>query len=152
MRLRLFLLPLFCLGLFAAGCESVTEHVRERFEPPQPQVRTFAVEPRTVFDAASHALKAIDFQISRSRPAEGVLRAYSRILPGDAFSDARQYTFDIDIARNDTGQTVVSALLKQQDESGAYSGATNLSLKQHGLYDSFFAALERELKIAGAAK
>jgi len=150
--MRLFWLPLLCLGLFAAGCDSVSEHVRERFEPPQPQVRTYAAEPRAVFDAASHALKAIDFQISRSRPAQGVLQGYSRILPGDAFSDARQYTFDIDIARNDTGQTVVSVLLKQQDESGAYSGATNLSLKQHGLYDSFFAALERELKIAGVLK
>jgi hypothetical protein len=150
---RLRLLLLLCLGLFvAAGCDSVTEHVRERFAAPQPQVRTYAAEPRAVFDAAVHALKGIDFEVSRARAAQGVIQAHSRIMAGDSFSDTRQYTFDIAISRDDAGQTGVSAVLKQQDESAAYAGATNLPVKQHGLYDSFFAALERELKMAGVLR
>jgi len=149
--MRSFLLPLLCLAFVVAGCDSVPTRVRERFEAPQPQVRTYAADQRAVFDAAVVALKTIDFEISRSRPNQGILAAHSRIQASDAFSgEARQYTFDLTVALNDAGQVDLSALLRQQDESAAFAGATNIALRQHGLYDAFFAALEIELRKTGA--
>ncbi len=128
------------------GCESVSERFQERLAPPQPQVRSYPYDQETVFGAARSALRTIDFQVGKSGVAQGILTGYSRIRGGDSFGDARQYTLDIRVRSFSPGETEVAVVLRQQDETSAFAGATDIAVREHGLYDSYFAAIELALR------
>jgi hypothetical protein len=49
------------------------------------------------------------------------------------------------------GRTEVAVLLREQLEGEFKAGATNEALRTHGLYDSFFEALDKALKDPPAA-
>ncbi len=141
-------LPAFLLGvctLVLAGCDSVPAHVRQRFAAPEPQVRTYESAERAVFDAAQVALRRMDFQVSRAGAAQGIINAISRIQPGATFGTGRQYTFEIRLRESEPQRTQVSVVLREQEESTSFAGATDIPLRQHALYDSFFSGVTQVL-------
>lgn len=149
---RLHSTVLFFLGLSAlvlAGCESgsvMPNRMRERFAAPQPKVRTFEADQPVVFEAAKSALRQLDFQVSRSGMAQGILNGYSRLQAGDGFGKARQYVMEIQLQSYEPAKTEVAVVVREQEESSSFAGATDLALKEHGLYESFYAALEQALR------
>lgn len=147
MRLRLIVGLLFALaGL--TGCESfhdVPTRVRQRFEPAQPQVRNYEAAPRAVFDAAQRAMKRIDFRVVRAGAAQGTLSSISRIQPGGSFGTGRQYAMEVKLRELEPKLTEVAVVLREQEESNSFAGATDIALRDHGLYTSFFEAVAQEL-------
>lgn len=137
------------IALLLAGCESsgdMSSRLRDRFSAPAPQKRVFEVEQRTVFFATQEALKRMDYRLTRTAAARGLVRAVSAIQPGDSLRDARQYEFDITVTDLADQRTEVAVVLHEQQESASFSGATDVPLRQHGLYDSFFEMLTAVLK------
>ncbi|HVU23440.1 MAG TPA: hypothetical protein VHE13_04885 [Opitutus sp.] len=149
--MRLFTVVLvLSLPVAFAACDSIEAPPswHERFSP-EPQVREFAGDKPAVFDAARAALQGIDFTVSRSRAAQGVLEGHSAVHAGNAFQGAQQYAMSIKVREADEpGRVEVSVLLREQEE-GRSGSATEVPVGQHGLYDSFFAALEQQLKAGG---
>ncbi len=151
--MRNFSLSFWILGVASlallAGCESsgdFSSRLQERFEAPKPQVRVFEVEQRKVFEAAQEALKRMDFTVTRAAAAQGVIKAHSQIQPANALNEARQYALEVTIEDVAEGKTQVSAVLREQQESASFSGATDIAVREHGLYDSFFELIAMELK------
>jgi hypothetical protein len=140
-----FVLLAAVLGLGLAGCDSVDSlpgRVMERFEAPPPKVRVYAGEQRAVFEAAVGATKNIGFIVSRSGAAQGLIKAHSPLHPGNGFGVAKQYSFEIHVDSYEPGKTEVSVLLHVQEESESFAGATDIPVREHGLYESYFAALD----------
>lgn len=138
-----------CAALCLGGCESsgdFSSRLRERFEPPVPQTRTFEVAQPAVFEAAQAALKRMDFTVTRAAAAQGVIKAHSPIQAANALNEARQYAFELKIEDVAEGKTQVSAILHEQQESASFAGATDIPLRAHGLYDSFFEQLAGVLR------
>jgi hypothetical protein len=137
------------ISFFVSGCESgsvVPSRMRERFQPAQPKTQIFQGEQPAVFEAARAALRRLDFQTTRAGAAQGLLNAHSRLQASDAFGKARQYVIEVRVRALEPGSTEVSAVLREQEESSSFAGATDLVLKEHGLYTSFFAAVEQVLR------
>jgi hypothetical protein len=140
---------LFCLtGLvFFSGCEAVADRVQERFSSVAPKTKVLPGSARNVFYASQGTLKQMDLQLSRTAEAQGIVNAFSRIRAGDGPREARQYTLEIRLTGLGPAETEVSVLVREQVEgvlsSGA--GATNTPLRDHGLYETFFATLRKNL-------
>jgi hypothetical protein len=156
MRVSLLSVFLAVTSLAFTGCgsggDAMPSRMRERFEPAQPQVQVFDAERPEVFEATLSAMRQLDFTVSRSRMAQGIIHAHSRLHSAGAFGKARQYTFEVRLYSYEPGKTEVSVILREQEESASFAGATDLVLREHGLYGSFFDAVERTLKERGAAE
>jgi hypothetical protein len=145
------LLALFILvggALLSSGCESsdsMSTRVRDRFNAPEPKVQVFEAERAEVFEAGRAAMRRLDFQISRAGFAQGILRGHSRLHASDSFGKARQFAMDVRFHSYEPGKTEVAVVVREQEESASFAGATDLVLKEHALYGSFFAALEAAL-------
>jgi hypothetical protein len=148
--MRTSLLIMFASSVLAlVGCEAsspLSTRVRERFNAPQPKTQVFAADPRAVFEAAQAAMRQLDFQVSRAGVAQGILNGHSRLMPGDSFGKARQYVMEVRLHSYEPGKTEVSAILREQEESSSFAGATDIPLREHGLYGSFFAGVEQALR------
>ena len=132
-----------------SGCESgdaMPTRMRERFQPAQPKVQAFEADRQAVFAAALDAMRELDFQVSRSGMAQGIVNAHSRLHAADSFGKSRQYTLEVRLQELEPGKTDVSVILREQEESTSFAGATDLVVREHALYQSFFGALERSLK------
>lgn len=149
-RLLLCCASLLLAGAFA-GCEGVPTRITERFTPVPAQTRPVDGAYKDVFFAAQVALKKIDFTLSRTAQAQGIVDGHSRVMPGSSFGDNRQYTIEVRIREMGPLSTDVSVLVHRQQEGDFKAGATNEALRDHGLYDSFFAALSQSLREAAAA-
>ena len=135
-----------------AACESgsvMSARMRERFQPAQPTVQVFEAERPAVFDAVLDAMRQLNFHVSRSGMAQGIVNAHSRLQAGDSFGKARQYTMEVRLHSFETGKTEVAVVLREQEESASFAGATDLVLREHGLYGSFFTAVKRALEERG---
>lgn len=139
--------------LINPGCESgsMPQRMRERFSAPEPKTRIFDADARAVFEAAQLALRRLDFQVSRAAFAQGIVKGYSRLQPGDTFGKARQYTIDLHLTPLDQKRVEVAVVLREQAESGSFAGATDIPLREHALYDSYFAAFEQALREKSSA-
>ncbi len=150
--MRAFLVLLLTFGSIAfTGCESadLPPRLRERFEAPQPKIREYQAEQKEVFEAARRAMKRIDFTVSRAAGAQGVIRAHSGLRSGEAFGIARQNALEVKIDSFTPGVTQVAVVVREQEESEGFRGATDIAVREHGLYGSYFAALEAELGETG---
>jgi len=148
---RLLAGALLGLVLGVAGCESgdaISEHISERIAP-QPKTQTFDGDQRVVFDAAVAAVKAIDFRVTKAGAAQGLVQGISDIMGANTAGGARQFTIEVRVRSYDAKTSEVAVLLRIQEESQAFSGATDLPLKDHALYESFFEALQQALKGQG---
>lgn len=139
------ILGLCSLALLFAGCEAVSNRVEQRFKPVAPQVKDYAKPSRDVFEAAQHVFKTMDFVVTRAGQAQGVMEAHSRLLPGAEFGSHRQFVFKVRFTTLDPAVTRVTALLQRDEDDSAAAGANSEDLSVHGLYDSFFAALQQQL-------
>lgn len=144
MRLLTLILCLLSFAIFT-GCEMLPTRVTERFTPIEPQEREIEKDRAIVFQAVALAFKKMNFTISRSLEAQGIVVARSSIRSDDAFREARQYEFDIKLREYGEGSTKVSVRLQEQVEGDLKAGATSQVLRQHGLYDAFYEALDQSL-------
>lgn len=136
-------------ALLFAGCEStdsMSTRVRDRFHAPEPKEQSFEAERAEVFEAARAALRRLDFQISKAGVAQGILSAHSRLHASDSFGKARQFVMEVRLHSYEPGKTDVAVVLREQEESASFAGATDLVLREHALYGSFFAALKEALQ------
>ena len=148
--MRILTLATFALTFLLTGCDTVSNHISERFEAVPPKTRNYPVEQKIVFEAAQQAVRTIDFRLSRAAGAQGIVDGISRIQSGDSLRDARQHSIEVRLHAYEPGTTQVDVLVREQQESADFAGATNLALREHGLYDSYFAALEQALREKGA--
>jgi len=146
MKLRAVFSCLLAVTCFA-GCAAVADRMQDRFATVSPKLKVLPGSSREVFYAAQGTLKQMDFQFSRTAEAQGIITAFSRIRAGDGPREARQYTFELRLVALGPAQTEVSVLLREQIEGSlsAGAGATDSPLRDHGLYESFFAGLRQAL-------
>lgn len=134
-------------ALLFAGCDSLSSRVQERFATVPPKTQVVTGGHREVFYAAQGALKLMDFQLSRTAEAQGIVNGFSRIRAGDGPRESRQYSLEIRLRELGPVETEVSVLVREQIEGGLASGlgSTDQPLRQHGLYDTFYSTLKRTL-------
>lgn len=132
------------------GCESISERMAERFDPVAPQTKAFPADQKTVYYAAQKALKRMDFVLTRSAQAQGIVQARSSIRDTAVFGAGRQFTFEIRVHGADPASTNVEVKLTELLEGDFKAGATGKTVRTHGLYDSFYEQLEQALRESAA--
>ena len=140
------LLPHLLLSLALSGCESVSERVQAKFSPVPPKVRTFAADQHTTYYAAQQAARQMEFIQHRGSEADGFIEASSRIRPGDRVNSAQQFVLEVQLGDGTDGRTEVALRLFELREGYGATDAGREQLREHGLYDSYFAVLERILQ------
>ncbi len=146
MRSRSFLLIAAGVSLLLVGCESLSSRVNERFSPVPAKLKNVEANSADAFLAAGYVLRQMDFTVTRAALAQGILNAKSRILPADSLGGARQFTIELRFTGAAGGPTEVAMLLKQGVEGDFRAGPQLETLRDHGLYAAFFAALDTALK------
>jgi hypothetical protein len=150
--MRTLLTTVLSAGLLTlAGCESMPTELRSRLEHAPKVTRVFAIDAEEVFYACQAALRRIEFTLSRTDRARGLVVGHSRMHSGGSFRDSWQFEMDLWISADESGQTKVGALLVEVLESPA-SGSSRKAMVEHGLYDTFFEALNSELADPGGRK
>jgi len=136
-----------------AGCDSMSSRMQERFAPASPKAQVVSAAEAAVFGAAQATLKQLDFQVSRTAQAQGIVNGFSRIHAGDSPRENRQLSIEIRLHAMGPAQTEVEVWLREQVEGGlaGSNGATDQPLREHGLYDVFFATLQKTLANPPAA-
>ena len=147
---RLITLLLLCAAL--TGCESLPERMRERFTTVAPKTQLFEANKHAVYAAGLAAVKQVGFTLQRSSESEGTISAYSRVRPGDAVRAAQQFTLAIKLTQITDTSTEVALVLAELTEADLRVGGGELPLREHGLYASYFAALEQILAGLSASK
>ncbi len=144
LRSLLVLLAVFAL----AGCESVKTGMREKLSGPSYQTRAFTGESRAVFDAARSSAEQLGFRITRSGVAQGVIEGLSGLVSDDRLRGSNQRTIKVRLTPASDGSTEVAVLFTEVVEDDFSKGAgqgTETSLRNHPIYESFFANLSRAL-------
>ncbi len=139
--LWLVVLSLALLG----GCDSVSSRVQDRFTPVEPHAQVFPQPRKLVFAAAQKAVKNVGLQLGRSSPGSGTIEGYADIRAANSTDDARQTTIRVKLAEAEDGGTRVELLVYEQTEGGFPGGLSEKPLREHSLYDLYFAALQQVL-------
>jgi hypothetical protein len=137
--------------VFLAGCDSLPSRVQDRFSAVPARTQIVAGSQREVFYAAQGALKRLDFQLSRTAEAQGIVNGFSRIRAGDGPRESRQYTLEIRLNGLGPAETEVSVLVREQIEGGVTvrsQHGTRLSSRCCG-GGQVFAAARREKALSG---
>ncbi|MDD3181045.1 MAG: hypothetical protein PHQ04_11965 [Opitutaceae bacterium] len=140
------LLLVACAALMIAGCSSVS--LPKRFAAVPPQTRVIKSDAPQAYDAALAAAKQLGFRYVRGGPKTGELEAISEIQRGGPLLPARQFTIHVHLRAVSDTETEVAVLLHEVNEiaEGDFrSGATRQPLRDHGLYDAYFAGIEHVL-------
>lgn len=143
------LLSILGLGFILAGltgCETVTDGLAGSLTNVPPQTRQFDADQKRVFFAAQLALKRMDFVLTRTAQAQGLVEGRSDLRDTAVFGAARQFSVRIRIRGFEGESTEVAILIHEQSEADFKGGATNRALREHGLYDSFFEHLGKILQ------
>lgn len=146
--LRLFVL--IGMNFAFTGCGSISERMAERFDTVAPQTKAFPADQKTVYYATQKALKRMDFVLTRSAQAQGIVNAQSSIRDTAVFGAGRQFTFEIRVHGVDPASTNVDVKLTELLEGDFKAGATGKTVRTHGLYESFYEQLEQALREAAA--
>lgn len=149
--MRLLSLALVSCLLLLTGCEStpsLSTRVRERFTPVPPQTREVDGDLRAVYAAAQTAFKRLDFNLSRTRL--GHIEAASRINTSAAFRDSRQLVATIDLRELGPAKVEVAMTLAEQIEGEGIGGPSELALRQHGFFETYYAMLQQVLMESAA--
>lgn len=149
--LRLLTASLFAVVAFGlGGCSS---NLSERFSP-SPFVHDFEASFAEVFPAAQRAVKAMNYQISRTSSADGLIRGHTGIRNDGTYRSATQRSLKLIVHEVATGGAHVelwlSASQEDQSKSGAvYAGET--PIRDQIAYDAVFYEIERQVAAAKAA-
>ncbi len=146
MKTLLLGFALLIAGLFFSGCESISARMAERFDTVPPQTREYMADQKALFQAVQKALKRMDFAVTRSALAQGIVEAKSSIRDTASFGAGRQFIFEIRLHGADAQSTHVDVRLTELLEGDFKVGATGKTLRVHGLYDSFFAQVDQALR------
>ena len=137
---------LVIIGLSFTGCESISARMAERFDTVPPQTREYPADQKEMVQAVQKALKRMDFVVTRSALAQGIVEAKSSIRDTATFGAGRQFVFEIRLHGADAQSTHVDVRLTELLEGDFKAGATGKTLRVHGLYDSFFAQVDQALR------
>lgn len=147
-RTARLLLAALCLSL--AGCETtrheVADRVSEKFTGPTFVRRVYAAEPRLVFDQARAIIERLGFRVTKAGPTQGVLEGVSGLASDDHLRGTRQLKVKIRLTPTLDSGTEVAVLFTEIIEADFDKGAgqgTETSLRNHPLYESFFAGLNQ---------
>jgi len=140
---RLGWMGLILAATLLAGCSTLSEQWHERVDAPPAQERDFPGDTRLVYFAAQTALKRLGFVLTRSSLGDGVVVGHSAIQPGDPTRSARQWQMRVSLADIDGRSVAVGLLLTEQQEGGVLGGAMQSRVREHGLYESYFEALQQ---------
>lgn len=133
--------------LILAGCEStsLSDRLRDRFRAAPPQLETYDAEAREVYYAAQRAFKQLDCQLLRSDVGSLHIEAASRINRSPVFRDSRQLIAFVEIVPLGPDRSEVALRLREQLEGDDLGGPSELALKEHGFYQTYFAVLKQVL-------
>jgi hypothetical protein len=141
-----WLVSLVCLAL--AGCESVRNDfgagLSEKINGPTYQHRVLADAPPAVFERARMALDQLGFRITRAGAAQGIIEGVSGLATDDRLRGSRQRTVKVRLESTLDEGTDVAVLFTEVVEDDFSKGAgqgTETSLRNHPLYDAFWADL-----------
>lgn len=149
---RIFSLPLTLTALGLAGCASVAQQVQAKFDPTPARTREFRADYRTVVSAAQQAMKAIGYKVDRASVGDGIVVGHSPIQPGDPTRGARQLHLTAVVKDIGPLQVDVELLMTEQVEGGRIGVMGERPLREHGLYDSYYAALQKVIESAAQAR
>ncbi len=150
--MKIFAFATLGVAVLLAGCASMSSRMHDRFSPVPPHTRIFGAEPKVVYEAGQQALKNLSLLVGRKSLAEGRIEGYAPIRPGDATSDTRQTTIEILLSEAVPGQTQVALLVWDRTEGSFPGGVSEQALREHSLYEMYFAALQQVLLENGALK
>jgi len=143
----------FLAVILLGGCESLSSRVQERFSPVEPHVRVFPATRKAVYEAAQQAVKNVGLQLGRKSISQGLVEGYAGIRSGDNTTrDTRQTTIQVRFFETDAGETRVELLVSEETEGNFPGGVSEQALREHSLYEMYFAALQQVLAEQGALK
>jgi hypothetical protein len=146
-----FFAPVIVLAVLAwSGCDSLPGGSGGRLGTPPAQVRTFAADPKAVYDAARVALAQMSFRQTGGGPAQGKIEAVSGLSTRDSLRGTRQISIAVRITALDAGGSEVSAVLKEiiEEDSDRRTGfATETPLRDTPYYEVFFSGLGQALGV-----
>jgi hypothetical protein len=128
------------------GCDTISDGMSGSLVNVPPQTRRFEAPQPQVYYAAQLALKRMDFVLTRTAQAQGIVEGRSHLRDTAVFGAARQFTAKIRLLGSEGGGTEVSILLHEQSEADFKGSASNRALREHGLYESYFEHLTRILQ------
>ncbi len=143
--MRAYLLSALCAVLLT-GCESVTD----RFSPVAPKVQVFDAGQDVLKTAALQAFKRLDFTVTRSKGTD--LEAVSRIHSSVAFADSRQLLAKVHLSEAGPGKTAVEMTVTEQFQGDRVGGTSQQAMREHGLFQLYFATLQQVLEENAAFK
>jgi hypothetical protein len=147
-------MKLYCLaalilaGLALGGCESLPGQSGGRPGPAPEKTRTYQAEPRTVYDAALASLAQMEFHVTGGGPAQGKIKAVSRLSSDVNLQTTRQITMSVQITASGDGNCVVEVELKEaiEEDAGSRLGyATETPLRDTPYYEVFFNGIAQAL-------
>jgi len=150
--MKSFTLLVLCATVFLAGCDSMSERVGDRFSGVTPHTRNYPAELKAVYAAAQQAAKNVGLLVGRKSIGTGRIEAYAPINSGNPTQDARQTTLAITLTEADGGETQVALLVTEHTEGRFPGGVSEQPLREHSLYDLYFAALQQVLLENGTLK
>ncbi|MDB6115447.1 MAG: hypothetical protein JWQ62_2392 [Lacunisphaera sp.] len=145
---------LFLLGasLLLTGCESMSSRMSDRFSSVPPHTRVFAADQKAVYYAAQAAVKNVGLLPGRTSIAKWSIDGYAPIRSSTETSDARQTTIEVRLFETENLETRVEVLVYEQTEGSFPGGKSAQALREHSLYENYFAALQQVLEANGALK
>ena len=145
---------LFFLGasLLLTGCESMESRVSDRFSGVLPHTRVYSADQKTVYYAAQAAMKNVGLLLGRTSISKWSIDGYAPIRASTETSDARQTTIEVRLFETENLGTRVEVLVYEQTEGNFPGGKSASALREHSLYENYFAALQQVLEAKGALK
>lgn len=144
-RIAALAVAIFALAGCGAVSEAVSEKMHAKFDKSPAKTRDFSADFRSVYYAAQLAMRRIGYTLERSSIGDGVVVGQSAIQPGDPTRSARQLRLTVTLTDVGPGKVEVGLLMTEQFEGGMMGAAGEAPLREHGLYDSYFAALQAVL-------
>ena len=144
--MKSFFLLLFAVAVLVAGCESMSTRIAGRFTKVPPHARIFAADKKMVYYAAQTAVRKAGLRLGRTSIAQRSIDGYAPVRSGTATSDARQTTIEIRLFETETLDTRVELLVWEHTEGGFPGSVSGQALREHGLYEIYYAALQQVLQ------
>jgi len=150
--MKSFSLLLSAVAVLVAGCESMSTRMADRFANVPPHTRIFAADQQAVYYAAQTAVRKAGLLLGRTSIAHWSIAGYAPVRSGTAASDARQTTIEIRLFETETLDTRVELLVWEHTEGGFPGSVSGQALREHSLYEAYYAALQQVLQDGGMLK
>ena len=150
--MKSFLLFVLGASLLFTGCESMESRMTDRFSGVLPHTRVFPADQKAVYYAAQAAVKNVGLLLGRTSISKWSVDGYAPIRSSTETSDARQTTIEVRLFETESAETRVEVLVYEHTEGSFPGGKSERALREHSLYENYFAALQQVLQESGALK